>query len=152
MPNLNGFNAADVEPSVGYEPIPAGDYLVAITDSEMKPTKSGVGQYLQFTLQVLEGEFKGRLLWARLNLDNPKAEAVRIARAELSAVCRAVGVLAPKDSIELHDIPMVVSVGHKKRSDGDGMDNVIRAYSKKEARAPKAAVNPSISARAPWQR
>ena len=55
-------------------------------------------------------EFKGRNLWARLNLDNPNEIAVKIARAELSALCRAVGVLEPKDSVELHNLPLVISV------------------------------------------
>ena len=56
-----------------FEPIPAGKYLAMITESEMKPTKSGSGSYLQLTFQILEGEYKGRFLWARLNLNNPNA-------------------------------------------------------------------------------
>jgi len=96
MANLNGFDAHEVDPVVGFDPIPASKYLVVITESEMKPTKSGAGQYLQFTFQILEGKHKGRLLWARLNLDNANATTVKIARAELSAICRAVGVMAPR--------------------------------------------------------
>lgn len=42
---------------------------------------------------------------------------VKIARGELSAVCRAVGVMAPKDSVELHNIPLEINVGLKKRDD-----------------------------------
>src|SRR5262245_3054907 len=103
VPTLNGFNANDVDPNFAFEAIPAGKYLAVITESEMKPTKAGVGQYLQFTFQVLEGEYKGRLVWSRLNLDNPNATTVKIARAELSAICRAIGVPAPKDSAELHN-------------------------------------------------
>ena len=71
MADLHGFNAEDVEPAADFEPIPAGKYLAVITDSEMKPTKSGNGSYLELTFQVIEGEYKNRLLWARLNLDNP---------------------------------------------------------------------------------
>ena len=90
MADLRGFDANQVEPSADFEPIPAGKYEAVITESEMKPTKAGTGHYLQLTFQVVEGEFKNRLLWARLNLDNPNATAVQIARAELSAICRAV--------------------------------------------------------------
>ena len=79
MANLNGFNANEVDPAVGFDPIPAGKYLAIITESEMKPTKAGTGQYLQLTFQVLEGQYKGRLVWARLNLDN-------IAKALLDAL------------------------------------------------------------------
>ena len=34
------------------------------------------------TLQVIDGPYKGRMLWARLNLENPNSTAVQIARAE----------------------------------------------------------------------
>ena len=102
MADLNGFNANDVEPTGNFEAIPAGKYLAAITDSETKPTKTGAGSYLQLSFTVLEGEYKNRVLWARLNLANPNQTAVQIARGELSAICRAVGVMTPRDSAELH--------------------------------------------------
>jgi len=152
MANLNGFDANEVEPAVGFDPIPAGKYLAVITESEMKPTKSGVGQYLQLTFQVIEGEYKGRLLWSRLNLDNPNALTVKIARAELSAICRAVGVLAPKDSIELHNLPLVITVGQKKRDDNGEFTNVIKGYAKKGAAAPAPASGNGQGSTPPWKR
>jgi len=108
------FNAHDVDPASGFDPIPAGKYVAIITDSEMKATKAGNGQYLELTLQVVEGEHNGRLVWARLNLDNPNRQAVEIARKELSAICHAIGVMTPKDSVELHGIPFIVKVACKK--------------------------------------
>src|SRR5262245_42411620 len=98
MADLRGFDANQVEPSSDFEPIPAGKYLAVITGSEMKPTKADTGHFLKLTFQIIDGPYKGRNLWARLNLDNPNAIAVQIAQAELSAICRAVGVLAPHDS------------------------------------------------------
>ena len=41
MANLNGFDANTVEPTTDFEAIPAGRYLAIITESQMKPTKSG---------------------------------------------------------------------------------------------------------------
>jgi len=155
MSNLNGFNANDVEPAVGFDPIPAGKYLAIITESEMKPTKSGTGQYLQLTFQIIEGAFKGRLLWARLNLVNHSDMAVKIARSELSAICRAVGVMAPKDSVELHNLPLVVSVACKKRDDTGEITNEIKGYAKRGASdatgmtVPEPSENGSV---APWNR
>ena len=131
MANLNGFNASEVEPTSSFEPLPAGKYLAAITESEMKPTKNGGGSYLQLTFTILEGEYKNRILWARLNLNNPKAETVKIARAELSAICRAIGVLQPKDSVELHNIPLLITVKLKKRNDTGEMTNEVKGYSAK---------------------
>jgi len=139
MADLRGFDANQVEPSADFEPIPAGKYEAVITESEMKPTKAGTGHYLQLTFQVIEGEFKNRFLWARLNLDNPNATAVQIARSELSAICRAVGVMAPSDSTELHDLPLVISVKCKKREDTGELTNEIKGYSAKKSEPPAVA-------------
>ena len=154
MANLNGFNASEVEPTSGFEPIPAGKYLAAITESEIKPTKNGSGSYLQMTFTIIEGEFKNRVLWARLNLNNPNATAVKIARSELSAICRSVGVLTPRDSVELHNIPLVITVKCKKRTDVDEISNEIRGYEPKGAAPtvgqPQQA--PVTSNTPPWKR
>ena len=160
MANLNNFDARTVEPTTEFEPIPAGRYLAVITNSEMKPTKAGNGHYLELTSQNLEGQHKGRKVWARLNLDNPNATAVKIARSELSAICRAVGVMAPQDSVELHNLPLSIKVTCKKRADTDEIVNEIKGYEKKEAAlqnspAATSATTPAVQAintTPPWQR
>jgi len=154
MANLNGFDANEVDPAVGFDPVPAGKYLAVITESEMKPTKSGNGRYLQLTFQIIEGEFKGRLLWARLNLDNPSAMAVKIARAELSALCRAIGVMQPKDSVELHNLPVVIKVACKKRDDvpGGEISNEIKGYEARQAATPAPTSTATAGSAPPWKR
>jgi len=150
MANLNGFDARNVEPAADFEPLPAGKYLAAIIESEMKPTKNGGGQYLQLTFQMLDGPYKGRFAWAPLNLDNANPTTVKIARGELSAICRAVGVMAPKDSVELHNLPLVITVKLKKRQDTGELTNEIKGYAAKDAEAspaPQAASNTP-----PWRR
>lgn len=149
MASLN-FNANDVEPTAEFEPIPAGKYLAAITESEMKPTKNGAGHYLQLAFQVLDGPYKNRFVWARLNLDNPNATAVKIAHGELSALCRAVGVMAPKDSVDLHNLPLLITVKCKKRKDSDEIQNEIRGYAKKETANGMPAQSTTNSP--PWRR
>lgn len=149
------FDANQVEPSDDFEPIPAGKYNAVITDSELKETKAGNGTYLQLAFQIIDGEYRNRMLWARLNLDNPNETAVKIAQGELSAICRAVGVLAPTDSVELHDLPLMIHVRCKRRSDTGEITNEIKGYSGSGA-APKpptpvAAAVPSAAA-APWKR
>ena len=129
--NLKGFDARTVEPMDTFEPIPAGKYIAAITASEMKPTRAGDGSYLELQFQVVEGEHKGRLLWSRLNLDNRNELAVKIARAQLASICKAVGVLTPNDSTELHDLPLQVTVRLKKREDTGDLTNEIVGYAKK---------------------
>ncbi len=153
MANLNGFNANQVEPSKDLDPIPAGKYAAVITATEMKPTKNGGGQYLQVTFQILEGPYKNRFVWARLNLHNSNPTTVQIARQELSAICRAVGVLTPSDSIELHHIPLLITVKLKKRNDTGELSNEVKGYAKREAAvAASTATAQAAVATPPWRR
>ena len=157
MANLNGFDANTVEPADELEPIPAGKYIAVITDSEMKPTKSGSGNYLQLTFQIVEGEYANRLLWVRLNLDNPNATAVDIARRELSSICRSVGVLVPTDSVDLHNLPCCIHVRVKRRNDTGELQNEIKGYSGRDAIATPTAASQLASStaantKAPWKR
>jgi hypothetical protein len=133
MAILHGFDAQQVEPARPFDPIPTGRYLAEIDASEMKSNKTGTGHFLELTFRIVNGEFTDRLLLARLNMDNPNETAVRIARAELSAICRAVGVLAPKDSAELHNLPLVIHVTVKKREDNGELANEINGYSRNHA-------------------
>ena len=152
MANLNGFDANQVEPNVGYEPVPANKYIAMITASEMKPTKNGDGSYLELELTILDGPYKDRKVWDRLCLNHPNTQTVKIARGNLSAICRAVGVLQPKDSCELHNIPMCITVKCKKRDDNDEIANEIRAYAKKESAAGKPPQAPAPDNTPPWRR
>jgi len=127
MAELN-FNANEVEPSKSFEPIPAAKYPMIFTESEMKPTKNGKGEYLQFTAEVIEGEYQGRLVWVRLNLVNDNTQAVEIAQRELSAICHAVGIMNPKDSCELHDKPFIAKVGIQPASGQYDASNEIKDY------------------------
>ncbi len=148
MATLN-FNAHEVEPSVAFEAVPAGKYIAVIVDSEMKQTKSGNGNYLELTFEITEGEYKGRKVWARLNIDNPSADAVKIARGELSAICRAVNVMTPNDSVDLHNLPLEINVKCKKRDDSDEISNEIKGYAAKAA--PVTSSEPQQQS-APWHR
>lgn len=156
MASLNGFNASDVEPAADFEAIPPGQYTAIITESENKPNKAGTGSYLQFTFQIVDGQYKGRLLWARLNVENRSQTAVKIARGQLSALCRAVGVLQPRDSIELHNIPLTIKVGVKKREDTGELTNEIKGYTARSASESPASRAPAAStggtSTPPWKR
>jgi len=152
MATLN-FNANEVEPAAAPEAVPAGKYLAVIVESEVKPTKSGNGHFLELTFEIIEGELKGRKVWARLNLDNPNAQAVQIARGELSAICHAVGVMQPKDSAELHNLPLEITVKCKKREGMDELSNEIKGYAPKGASTNSSApAEQAQSNAAPWKR
>src|SRR3990167_6273006 len=108
--DILGFDANEVEPAGDFEAIPAGRYEVMMSDSEWKDTASGNGKFLKLVFTVIAGQYKDKPLVMRLNLVNPSEKAVQIARGQLSAICRAVGVLTPRDTTQLHNLPLVVRV------------------------------------------
>lgn len=138
-----------VEPMGDFNPLPEGDYLVVVADSTEQKTKAGTGSYLELTLEVVDGQYKGRKLWDRLNLNNPNAKAVEIAQRQLAAICRAVGVPRPQDSAELHGIPLVAAV--KLREWEGRMQNEVKAYKPASTKAP-AQVEQRPGNVPPWQR
>jgi hypothetical protein len=152
MADLSGFDANEIEPTSDFEPIPAGKYLAVVSGSEMKATKAGTGEYLELKFQVLAGPHRNRLLWARLNLQNPNPTAIQIAKAELSALCRAVGVLAPSESEELHNLPLIIRVCCKRREDTGEITNEIKGYSPKDEPGEKLPAAPADNSTPPWQR
>lgn len=147
MANLGGFDASQIQPN-SFEALPNGNYPVIITESDWNQTKSGTGRYLKLTLEVIDGQFKGRKLFDRLNLENQNTQAVEIARKTLSAICHAVGVLQPTDSIELHNLPMVAIVACRKNEQTGEMANEIKGYKPKGSATPAATADNTP----PWKR
>lgn len=117
------FDANEVEPQSEFQPLPAGEYDVAIISTEVKSTSNGQGKYLKLELQVCGGEYQNRKHFENLNLWNANAQTVQIAKASLSAICRAIGVMTPKDSQELvgKSLRVKMKVVEKK----DAQKNVI---------------------------
>ena len=162
MSNLSSynFNAEEIEPSSSFDPIPAGWYTAIISNSEMKATRDGYGEFLSLTLQIIEGQYENRLVFARLNLKNANDKAVDIARKDLAAICRAVGVMSPQASEELHDIPLMIKVKVRAASGDYEASNDIGGYKAVEGAnltpAPKAASKPQTpppaATKKPWQK
>jgi hypothetical protein len=148
MANLD-FDASQVEPAEPFSVIPAGKYLCQVVNSEMRPTKDGGGAYLWLELEILDGEFKGRKVFDRLNLENQNQQAVDIARRALSALCHAVGELQVKDSEQLHFKPFVATVRMRPASDGYDASNEVRGYAPADGKvvpiAAPAAAKPAAA-------
>ena len=72
---------------------------------------------------------------------------------ELSAICHAVGVLEPRDSTELHNLPLTVSVRCSKNPDTGEPTNEIKGYAAPTgATAVHKAQSPATNAAPPWAR
>lgn len=148
MANLGNFDATTVAPDPGREPLPAGKYKCVAIESEFKDTKDGSGKYLQFCFEVVDGEHKGRRVWDRLNLVNANSQAVDIARSSLSAICHAVGVMQPKDSSQLHNLPLTVKVACKTYN--GNVTNEVKGYEKLTT-ATQAVASAQVAEKAPWE-
>lgn len=163
MTELN-FDANVVEPATGrFELLPIDDFLAVISDSKMEPNKKTKGQHLSLTWTVIEGDYKDRKVFTNLNLINENPDTVEIAQRDLSAICRATGILHPKDSAELHDKPVVISVGIRKGSNGYEDSNIIKKFSRVDGKELKdvtdatpatktAAPVAGGAKRKPWQK
>jgi len=149
MMDLAGFDANNVEPQAPRDPIPAGWYKAVITESLEKPTKAQTGSYLQMTLEIIEGDHAGRKAFERLNLNNPNQQAVEIAQRSLSSICRAVGIMTPRSSQDLHDKPMMVKIKVTPPRDGYEAGNDISEYAAVEK---KAAASGAGGSTPPWKR
>jgi len=122
-----------------YAPIPAGDYKAMITESEMKPTRAGTGQYLQLVWEITEGQHTDRKIWDRLNLVNPNPTAVDIAKRDLASIMRAVGLDKIDDTEQLHYKEVMITVTVRKGDNGYEDSNEIKAYAPAGRSAPAAA-------------
>jgi hypothetical protein len=152
-----GFDATKVDPNVGFDVVPAGEYDVIIVTSKVESTKKGDGRLLNLELQILTGQFQNRKLFDRLNLWNPSDKATQIARGTLSAICRAVNVLTPKDTSELHGKPLRIKVTVSD-SPEFGKRNEVKGYKPRDGAPvqPAAAAQPGSTtaaesaSQAPW--
>lgn len=155
MASLN-FDSTNIDPTSHFDPLPAGEYNCIITDSTQKHTKDGAGQYLELKLEIQSGEFSGRTLFDRLNLQNSNQKAVEIAQRQLSQICHAIGVLQVADSEQLHYKPLVAIVKIRPASGNYDAANDIKGYKSAAGAAPQQAARPPFqppkasAPAAPW--
>lgn len=164
MAELNmDFNPSEVpEDDRSFEPLPAGDYTMQVIESELKDTKSGSGQQLVLTLEVIEGPHSNRRVWDRLNIRNQNADAQRIAQRSLADLCLAVGIQSLRNSEELHFKPFIGAVKIREDKTGQyGPQNTVR-YKVRGGGTPRVAApstspqqqaaRPAATGAKPWQR
>jgi len=111
-----------------FKPIPKGEYVCQISDSDVCKTKDKTGEYIKLEFSVLDGEFKGRKIWTNLNIINKNPIAVEIAEKEFATICRCVGKTNVQDTQVLHGIPLKVHVGIKPEKGEYAAQNIPRGY------------------------
>jgi len=112
-----------------FELLPAGWYDAQVVESDINFLKTGNGQCLKLTFEVLTEGFRGRKVWVRLNVQHNNPTAEKIAQQQLRELCEAVGVGRMTDTSQLHNKPVSVKV--KIRTDQTGQyepQNEINAF------------------------
>ena len=88
-------------------------------------------------------------MFAWINYENASAKAQQIGREELASLCKAVGVTELEDTVQLHNLPLLITVGLDRN---DPTKNVVKAYKAKAAQTQQPAQKPQASGAAPWAR
>jgi len=169
LPDVSGVNAGDPEQYFGV--VPRGKYTVQILSSDRKVTADGNGEFLVLEEEIIDGQYKGRKLWDRLNLWNENQTTVEIAQRTLAQICAATNMVGVRDSQQLHYKAMVALVAVRPaRTDpatgkNYGEQNEIKGYlpigrmnapadvpAKGAVPAKAAQPSDSSASNAPWRR
>jgi hypothetical protein len=113
----HAINVADlpVDEGVGnYDPLPDGDYEVSVQKCELKDTKDGTGNYFNLQLQVTEGKFAKRVLFAMITRKNKSDKAEQIGHGQLRTLMESGGITTLSDTDQLIGVGVSVRVGSKE--------------------------------------
>lgn len=164
--NLNmQFDNDELNSSTDFTPVPAGNYVAQIINSEIKENKTG-GNRLSLTFQILDGDYANRLIFQNINLQHANPEVGRIGRQQLAQICHAIGRTGVGDSSDLHNQPMQIRVRIKEDKTGQyEPQNEIKGYAALQGITPvastRSATTPAQTTRpaqsttqsaAPWAR
>lgn len=128
MASIGGSYNPDAVPSSGYTPLPAGEYALEIVETDYDVNTKGNGMVLKCKAQIVGGEYDQRPFYINYNLENDNPQTMDIGQRDFAGLRRAVGVLAPDDSEQLHFIQFRVKIGIKARKDTGELENVIKQY------------------------
>lgn len=121
-----------------FDPVPPGDYLCQVVESDVVKTKHGDGEVLKLTIDIIDGPYADRKVFENLNIRNPSAEAQRIAQRALADLCLATGVHGLRNSEELHFKPFVARLKVEPAKDGFDAKNKVSRYKPRPGAAPAA--------------
>jgi hypothetical protein len=133
----HGFMPEEIETQDDiYEPLPRGNYQVAITDSELKDNRNMTGVNLTLKFNVLSGKYQNRILFENLCVQHQNSTAQNIAQVKLKRLCEALAITKLVDTSELHGRPLIVGVdveldAYATERNADGKQifrNVIKSY------------------------
>jgi hypothetical protein len=137
-----------------FEALPRGDYTAMITDSVLKETKAGTGQYIALTMEIIDGSYSGRKIWDNLNVKNANPTAEKIAQASLTRYFQSCGQDLERgaDTTALYNIPFKLTLGIDRND--PTRNTVLGSGPLGSAKKPKPVVNREsiVSGKKPWEK
>jgi len=105
------FNGTNQEAMDDFSVIPVGYYNAQVVKSDVVPTKAKTGTRMNLQFKIIDGDYKGRIIFAGYNITNPNEVAVEISRKEIKSLCDAIGKPdGIRDTTELHNIPLQIKL------------------------------------------
>lgn len=139
-------SAAPERTGGNFDPLPTGNYVAQIIESELAQTKAGTGLLLKLTWVILEGEFADRRVWQNLNVKNQSQQAQDIGQSQLREICEALDVGTFRNADVLHFRPATIYVGRQKNDPERNEVKGVKRYGGAQAAAPARSVAPSRAA------
>jgi hypothetical protein len=141
------FNVNELPQGNGnFEPLPAGWYTATISQSELKATKAGNGQYIKLRYDITGPTHQGRVVFGNLNIKNANPKAEEIGRADLGEIMRAIGLAKVTDTDQLIGGQIGIKLSVKEDAQYGASNEVKGFKSLSGSAAPAAASIPAKTA------
>jgi hypothetical protein len=134
-----------------FTPIPDGWYDVTITESVVKATKAGTGDYLSYRCDVIGPTHQGRVVFGMITLRNPNPKAEDIGNQQMAELCRAIGAARLDDSDQIIGKRMSIKVVTESSEQYGDKNKIKSMKSSGGAQAPSTTTAPVAPAsKPPW--
>jgi hypothetical protein len=138
------FNVNELPQGNGnFEPLPAGWYTATISQSELKATKAGNGQYIKLRYDITGPSHQGRVVFGNLNIKNANAKAEEIGRQQLGDIMRAIGLAKVTDTDQLIGGQIAIKLEVKEDAQY-GASNEVKGFKSVSGSAAPAAAIPQV--------
>lgn len=113
-----------------FEMVPPGEHPVIMLEAEVKKTRSGSGEYIAATFQVVHGPAENRKLFHNFNIknDNPKAAEIGLGQLKSFMRCSEIKDDKLRSVVELTAGKPVVAVVKHKQDEQYGPSAVVSYF------------------------
>jgi hypothetical protein len=136
------FNPATEEGTPDLALLAKGNYVARITDAVIKPYKSGKGQGVFLTWELVDDAYAGRKVWSNCTLVHESEKATKFGRQQFKDICDACGVTESfRDLTLLYDKPCSIWIGVEESDDYPPKNAVGKVRSIQAKKAKSQPVN-----------